>query len=285
MLEFQSLTALRLKAITNKDRDARSSGIIDMISKQLERLRRISSCLDHVDKIHLREIARLLEVSEMTIRRDINSPAAINFKLESYGGFVRKQTDDSSADIQAITIKKNAEVDELSLCIIAAKQIITNDMVFFDNSDYSNEIISSIDKSISFTGVTYSLTTFLELKTKPNCQAILLGGAYDPTLDIFKIDHYPSWFESIVFNKSFITPDGVHSEFGVTFKDNYCTSVITEVIKRSIKKYIICPKASLNNISTYSVNISLFDYIITACIPEDIAEKNAIRKLNLISSA
>lgn len=253
-----------------------------MVSKQLERLRRISSCLDHMDKIHLREMARLLEVSEMTIRRDINSPAATNFNLESYGGFVRKSIDEASADLALKPVKQSSEPEEISLCHIAAKQVSTGDMVFFDNSDYNNEIISAIDKSIAFTGVTFSLTTFLELKTKPNCNAVLLGGNYDPSLDVFKTDTLPSWFESIVFTKLFITPDGVHNDFGVTFRDSYCASLFNEVIKRSIDKYLICPKTTMDSVAAYSINFGHFDFIIASESPVAIIDTITAQKIDLI---
>ncbi len=258
------------------------SGIINMVSKQLERLRRISSCLDHMDKIHLREIARLLEVSEMTIRRDINSPAAGSFNLESYGGFVRKSIEEASEDSVLKPVKQNIEPEEISLCHIAAKQVHNDDMVFFDNSDYNNEIISAIDKSITFTGVTFSLTTFLELKTKPNCNAVLLGGNYDPTADVFKTDTPPSWFESIIFTKLFITPDGVHHDFGVTFKDSYCASMFNEVMKRSIEKYLICPKTTLDSISSYSIGFTHFDFMIASESPSKLIDILASSKIALI---
>ncbi|BCN26486.1 DeoR family transcriptional regulator [Vibrio alfacsensis] len=253
-----------------------------MVSKQLERLRRISSCLDHVDKIHLREIARLLEVSEMTIRRDINSTAAAKFNLESYGGFVRKSIEETCSDVVLKPVKQNNEPEEISLCHIAAKQVNSDDMVFFDNSDYSNEIISSIDKSVTFTGVTFSLTTFLELKTKPNCNAVLLGGNYDPTADIFKSETLPSWFESMVFTKLFITPDGVHQDLGVTFKDSYCSSMFNEVMKRSIAKYLICPKTIVGNVASYSISFTHFDYVITSESPSQLVDALALNKVALI---
>lgn len=42
-------------------------------TKQHERLRRLSECIKRSGRIHLKDAARILEVSEMTIRRDLSS--------------------------------------------------------------------------------------------------------------------------------------------------------------------------------------------------------------------
>ncbi len=43
-----------------------------MESKQSERIKLIQQALQHQKAIHLREMAELLDVSEMTLRRDLN---------------------------------------------------------------------------------------------------------------------------------------------------------------------------------------------------------------------
>lgn len=43
-----------------------------METKQKERIRRLMELLKKTDRIHLKDAARMLEVSVMTIRRDLN---------------------------------------------------------------------------------------------------------------------------------------------------------------------------------------------------------------------
>ena len=43
-----------------------------METKQKERIRRLMELLKKTDRIHLKEAARMLEVSVMTIRRDLS---------------------------------------------------------------------------------------------------------------------------------------------------------------------------------------------------------------------
>ncbi|VFT75909.1 Deoxyribose operon repressor [Klebsiella aerogenes] len=49
-------------------------------------------------------------------------------------------------------------------------------MAFFDCGTTTPWIIDAIDDALPFTGVCYSLNTFLALQEKPQCRAVLCGG-------------------------------------------------------------------------------------------------------------
>jgi DeoR family deoxyribose operon repressor len=227
-----------------------------MISKRLERLRRMMSCLDHQDKIHIKEIVRLLEVSEMTVRRDLNSDYASNFGIESYGGYVRKETNKNILNVEA-----SSSMEESTKLI--SRLIFSEDVVFFDSGKYNGQLIDMINEDVSFTGVTTSLNTFMFLKSKPNCKPILLGGSYDDLNDVF-ISHNNDILKSMVYSKSFLTPNGLHDEFGATVETEYCASVAKSVLSRTIEKYLVCSNESLDTVSKFSVcEVGVFDYFIS----------------------
>jgi DeoR family deoxyribose operon repressor len=247
-----------------------------MVSKQLERLRRIATCLNYTDKMHLREVAILIEVSEMTIRRDIHSRAADDFQLELYGGFVRKMVhsdlkiNNKISDIdkpQPVLMQNNLIIDD-SICTIASALVVSGDVIFFDNGIYNADIISNIDDAIAFTGVTNSLNTFLALKQKHNCRAILHGGIYDITEDIFKVMGKQDWFDTLMFSKVFITASGVHHELGVTVKGEVAAYMAREAIKRSLSSYLICATPVFEYTSIYKVgDLAMFDFLISVESP------------------
>lgn len=227
-----------------------------MISKRLERLRRMMSCLDHQDKIHIRELVRLLEVSEMTVRRDLNSDYASNFGIESYGGYVRKE-----ANKNILNGDTSSSMEESNRLISGL--IFSDDVVYFDGGKHHGQLIDMINEDVSFTGVTTSLNTFMCLKSKPHCKPILLGGTYDHLNDIF-ISHNNDILTSMVYSKSFITPNGLHDEFGATVTTEYCASIAKSVLSRTIEKYVVCSNESLDTVSTYSIcEVGVFDYFIS----------------------
>ncbi|MGF1731126.1 DeoR family transcriptional regulator [Photobacterium kasasachensis] len=248
-----------------------------MVTKQLERLRRIEACLKHSDKIHLKEIARLLEVSEMTVRRDLSSKAAFSFPLEYYGGYIRRGNpivhDDFTHEDELTgpvsqpntanagnfqPVKTNSYISS-----IVSDFIEMNDVVFFDNGELNADIIGSIPDHIEFTGVTASMNAFLALKSKPNCKAILQGGDYNAVNDIF-ISSSNDVITPMFFQKMFISAAGVHDKFGVTASDILVSNIAKRVMERSMKKYLILEKEAINQTATYKIgDLMDFHYLIS----------------------
>lgn len=61
-----------------------------METRRDERVNKLASALKRTDKIHLREAARLLGVSEMTIRRDLNEQPSVVVLLGATLSAIRK---------------------------------------------------------------------------------------------------------------------------------------------------------------------------------------------------
>ena len=254
-----------------------------MVTKQLERLRRIEACLKHCDKIHLKEIARLLEVSEMTVRRDLSSNAAHSFPLEYYGGYIRRGNpivyDEASVGIEVkpsealspeTVSQRSSSVTAFSplkvnnyISAVVSDFIEMNDVVYFDNGVLNADIIGSIPDHMKFTGVTASLNVFLALKNKPNCKAILQGGNYNAVHDVF-ISASNDILTPMVFQKVFISSVGVHDTFGVTTSDMLVSNIASLVMERSLKKYLIAEKKTINQVTTYKIgDLMDFHYLIS----------------------
>ena len=262
-----------------------------MVTKQLERLRRIEACLKHSDKIHLKEVARLLEVSEMTVRRDLSSNAAHSFPLEYYGGYIRRGNpivhgdtwedqepinEDPSPSTFSITSSNLPSKDRVNsvnvyppakvnnyISTVVSDFIEMNDVVYFDNGVLNADIIGSIPDHVKFTGVTASMNVFLALKNKPNCKATLQGGDYNALHDIF-ISTSNDVLTSMIFQKVFISSAGVHDKFGVTASDRLVSNIANLVMERSMKKYLIVEKKTINQTATYKIGDLLdFHYLIS----------------------
>ncbi|EIT7127055.1 DeoR family transcriptional regulator [Vibrio parahaemolyticus] len=255
----------------------------NMVTKQLERLRRIEACLKHSDKIHLKEIARLLEVSEMTVRRDLSSNAAHSFPLEYYGGYIRRGDpivhDEVTEDLEQMSSEVSSQATPPQkarnttvfppvkvnnyISAIVSDFIEMNDVVYFDNGVLNADIIGSIPDHVKFTGVTASMNVFLALKNKPNCKAILQGGDYNAVHDIF-ISTSNDVLTPMIFQKVFISSAGVHDRFGVTASDMLVANIAHLVMERSMKKYLIVEKKTINQTATYKIgNLLNFHYLIS----------------------
>ncbi|QLK61780.1 DNA-binding transcriptional repressor DeoR [Enterobacteriaceae bacterium Kacie_13] len=185
-----------------------------METKREDRIQRLLLALKKTDKIHLKEASLLLDVSEMTIRRDLNAEPAPVILL---GGYIVMDPKNNPATHYFVSEQKTRQVAEKRrLAKNAANLILDNDTVFFDCGTTMPYVIESIPESRVFTAICYSLNTFLALQEKPQCDVILCGGAYKSSNSIFTPIGRSSELDFIRPAKAFISAAGVSIEHGVT---------------------------------------------------------------------
>ena len=92
-----------------------------METKQKERIRRLMELLKKTDRIHLKDAARMLEVSVMTIRRDLSQENDEPLPLTLLGGYVVMVNKPSSPSVTpALATKPAHHRDDLPIAILAA---------------------------------------------------------------------------------------------------------------------------------------------------------------------
>ncbi|MTH47642.1 DNA-binding transcriptional repressor DeoR [Intestinirhabdus alba] len=152
-----------------------------METRRDERINQLLQALKRSDKLHLKEAAALLGVSEMTIRRDLNSNSAPVVLL---GGYIVLEP--RSVNHYLLSDQKSRLVDEKRRAArLAAEMVQPHQTLFFDCGTTTPWIIDAIDNDLPFTAVCYSLNTFLALQDKPLCRAILCGGEFHASNAIF----------------------------------------------------------------------------------------------------
>lgn len=115
--------------------------------------------LKRSDKLHLKEAATLLGVSEMTIRRDLNNN---NAPVVLLGGYIVLEP--RSASHYLISDQKSRLVDEKRRAAQQAASLVqAHQTIFFDCGTTTPWIIEAIDNDLPFTAICYSLNTFLVL--------------------------------------------------------------------------------------------------------------------------
>jgi DeoR family deoxyribose operon repressor len=152
-----------------------------METRRDERISQLIQALKRSDKLHLKEAASLLGVSEMTIRRDLNGHSGPVVLL---GGYIVLEP--RSATHYLLSDQKTRLVEEKRRAARHAAALLeAHQMAFFDCGTTTPWIIDAIDDALPFTGVCYSLNTFLALQEKPQCRAVLCGGEFHASNAIF----------------------------------------------------------------------------------------------------
>lgn len=185
-----------------------------METRRDERINRLIQALKRSDKIHLKEAAALLGVSEMTVRRDLNSET---WPVVLLGGYVVLEPRSASASHYLLSDQKTRQVEEKRQAARQAAALIQpRQTVFFDCGTTTPYIIEALDDSLAFTGVCYSLNTFLALQDKPNCRVILSGGEFHASNAIFKPINFRECLSNLCPDIAFFSAAGLHTRQGAT---------------------------------------------------------------------
>lgn len=84
---------------------------------------------EKTDRIHLKDAARMLEVSVMTIRRDLSQDDD-PLPLTLLGGYIVMVNKPTSSTNMPLPAKKTHHRDDLPVAILAAGLVRENDLVF-----------------------------------------------------------------------------------------------------------------------------------------------------------
>ncbi|MDY4280308.1 MAG: DNA-binding transcriptional repressor DeoR [[Pasteurella] mairii] len=225
------------------------------------RIKKLEFLLKQMGKIHLRDAAEILNVSEMTIRRDLS---VYTGSISLLGGYIVKEPgqDEHRYFIHQHQTKNIAE--KMYIGKLAAELIKDGDVVFFDCGSTIPYIASQIDSSIKFTALCCSLNTFMVLQENLNCELILCGGRYSRNNSVFSALGVGAELGLICPSKAFISAAGVDLKKGVTCFDFDEAKIKAMVMEKSQQNILVFDHSKLEQVQcAYIGKIEQFDLLIS----------------------
>ena len=253
------------------------------LTRREERLKKIAQQLKRAGKIHLKEAAAQLNVSEMTIRRDIHAEPC---EIVLLGGYLVSQQNNSSVSHYFVSDQKNKLVAEKQhIGTLGARLIEPEDTVFFDCGSTVPYLIDAIDDTLSFTAICYSLNTFLALQDKPKCRVILCGGEFKGDNYIFTSIGPRNELDDLRPNKAFISAAGIDLKFGVTCFYLEELPMKQRALASSQQRILIADHSKFGQTrAAYIGALSQFDTLITDQTPDTVfTEYFQANRITLIS--
>jgi len=238
-----------------------------MVTRREERINQLAQALKRVDKIHLKDAAQLLGVSEMTIRRDLSSEGDT---LVLLGGYVVMDPKINTISHYFVSDQKSKQVDEKRhIGQLAAQQIVANDTVFFDCGTTIPLIIDAIDVELPFTAICYSLNTFLALQDKPLCRVLLSGGEFHANNAIFAPLGQHKLLDQICPSKAFISAAGICMRQGASCFNFEELDMKQSAISISQQRFLVADHSKFGKVKPARIGeLSLFDTLITDSQPD-----------------
>ncbi|OOF62973.1 DNA-binding transcriptional repressor DeoR [Rodentibacter sp. Ppn85] len=233
------------------------------------RIKKLELLLKQMDKVHLREASAILNVSEMTIRRDLVSTKSMSL----LGGYIINEVKNNYflLEQQDKNVIEKMEVGKLAVSLIE-----DGDVVFFDCGTTITSLASQISDEIKFTAICCSINTFMILQEKINCNIILCGGHYSRDNSLVTSIQNSSVLDSICTTKAFIATSGVDKQQGLTCFRFSEAQVKQKAMAKTQKKILVFDHTKFKKVhSAYIGQLDEFDLIVcNRPIPEEFGIPN-----------
>lgn len=195
-----------------------------MPSKRDLRIEQLKRILTEHGRLHLRDIATLLDVSEMTVRRDI---AAATQDFMNLGGHVFLAPAQRSYTLAAEAGAPSGAKAEAARQ--AARLLRPNATVFIDSGTTLLHLVDAIPGDYHLTVVTSSLNVATRIADRKDIRLLLLGGLYHPASDCFIASSDSGVLSNLGISIAFFSAGGYDPNRGAS-----CYQVYEAEIKRAV---------------------------------------------------
>ena len=237
------------------------------MNKKIQRTNKLIEILKEKNGASVKELANILNVSEMTIRRDLKLLNSNNIVKKVYGATIYNPSNvidkiKSNYDLNNESFKFEIEKDKIGKA--AAKLVKNNDVIIIDTGTTTEKLAKNLDDAINLTALFYNINILDALRNKPNVKMIFSGGYYHPNTEMFESPEGISLIKNTRASKVFISAAGVHETLGVTCSNNYEVATKKAILNSSFEKILLLHSDKFGKVnSSYFADLNEFDTIIT----------------------
>ncbi|MBU2515520.1 DeoR/GlpR family DNA-binding transcription regulator [bacterium] len=206
-----------------------------MLAKQ--RRQKILDLLEEEGSARVKALSETFNVSEPTIRQDLEKLEADNHITREHGG---AQIKDFSTKVRSLSLHHMVNMDKkAAIGVKAAEFIEERDSIVLDSGSTTTEIAKNILEKKNITVVTNSLNIALLLGSNPSITVIVTGGEFKaPTLSLTG-EKAAEFFEQIHISKLFLAVGAVSISGGLTFPGFNDINVKRAMINSAEKIYLV----------------------------------------------
>lgn len=212
-----------------------------------ERLRIIRSYLIEKKKAGVSEISRMLGVSEVTIRRDLETLDEEGFLTRTHGGAVlngeENQEPASLAENDPEQEQRN-EIGEIAVCLVN-----DGDTLLLGPGRTNLAIARRLNRRRNLVVLTNDLRIASELANSPTNRVIVPGGDLDPQTLSLNGPLTLGGIRQYYVSKAFLEVDGVDSERGFTLKVPLQLEVMQAMMQVAREKVFVALPSAFGQIS------------------------------------
>lgn len=229
-----------------KKKEKRQQQLVDILRKH-------SGCTIH-------QMAKFLDYSEMTIRRDVEELVAKK-QIEFIGGaLVLRKNRNSLYDVEDEILAFQEE--KRKIANYAASLVKNSDTVMCDIGSTVSFVADAIASSFNGTIITSSYPVISKCVGRPST-LIAGGGLYHKETGMFDSDDYKRTLSMKKADIAFISASAIHPVHGAMCINEYEVAYKKIMLENSVYKVLLVDSSKWNKISTnWFADLSVFDEIV-----------------------
>ncbi|WP_286232740.1 transcriptional repressor AgaR [Thalassotalea sediminis] len=233
-------------------------------------------------KVHVSALAKSYQVSEVTIRGDLNYLDMKNLVRRTRGGAMASSTVPKELSINE---KHCAQIDiKRKLAILAHKQVQEGDAIILDSGSTIAELANCLHDFERLVVMTNGLNVAQNLIDAPGVEVLMTGGVLRKTSLSFYGRQAEDSLERYHFDKAFMGVDGIDFNSGITTHFEY-EAMMNRLMRRVAKEVItVADSSKFNRSGVHKIcGLAEIDVLITdAGIPDAFAQALERNGVNLI---
>jgi DeoR family transcriptional regulator of aga operon len=222
--------------------------------------------------IKVSDIARDLDVTQVTVRKDLKHLEEKELLYRTHGS--ASPVNPLTADINLQEKEKMKTTEKKRIAIAACKLIEENDTIIIAAGSTVHIFAQELSPDVNLTVVSASLKTSILLTGKPNIELIQLGGIVRK--NSFSVAGYFAKmpFDVLTCSKLFMGVDGIDFENGITHSNIEEAELNQNMMKAALRTIILSDSSKFGKRGFGKIcNLDEVDVIITdSGIPENTAK-------------
>lgn len=216
----------------------------------IERRRRIMERLNEEKKVYVPELAKAFNVTEETIRRDLERLENEDLLHRSYGGAVLNEQATGALSFARRTSINST--DKTHIATLAAKMITNGSSIMFDSSTTSLALMPHLKQKKSLTIITNSARAIADSLEMPHT-IISTGGILKPHALALTGDAAVKMLQNYYTDLAFISCKGIDMNKGVLESNEEEGAIKQIMIKHARRTILLCDHSKFEAPAFYKI--------------------------------
>lgn len=227
-----------------------------------QRRKKIFELIQEEGYARVSELSKHFDVSEPTIRQDLEKLEKEGLVARKHGGAFLKS---STTNVQTMSLEHMENLDKK---VIIAKKAVEyvhhGETIILDAGSTTTEMVDGLSAKQNLKVMTNALNIVMRLGAVPGCTVFCSGGQFKPPTLSLSGEKAAEFFQDIYASKLFLATGGISFEAGLTYPGFNDLYVKKAMIKASKEVFLLADSSKIGRISFASLGgLDLIDYFIT----------------------